>query len=239
MERSRIRVAPSLLSADFADLGAEIKRVEDAGVDILHLDVMDGHFVPNITFGPIIVGAIDRLTGSTLDVHLMISEPERYLRQFVDAGSDYVTFHVEAVTEAAPLLKMAHSLGAKSGIALNPATELGALDEILGLADLVVMMTVTPGFGGQSFISDVVPKIRHLYELRARKGWDFEIEVDGGVNKRTAAVAAWAGGDILVAGAAVFKTDDPGQAVKDIMSAGLEGLEKREDRDAFPLAPPA
>ena len=238
MNRPAVKVAPSLLSADFADLGAEIKRVEDVGVELLHVDVMDGHFVPNITFGPMIVEVISRLAESDLDVHLMISEPERYLEKFVEAGSDYVTFHVEAVARAAPLLEKARELGARPGIALNPATDLEGLDEVLGLSDLVVMMTVNPGFGGQKFITEVVPKIRALYELRAERGWDFEIEVDGGVNLHTAPVAAWAGGDILVAGAAVFKSGDPQQAVRDIARAGLEGLARREDRGAFPLAPP-
>jgi ribulose-phosphate 3-epimerase len=238
MQKSGIKVAPSLLSADFADLQAQIKLVEDAGAGLLHVDVMDGHFVPNITFGPMMVGVIKRLARSPLDVHLMISEPERYLERFIEAGSDYVTFHVEAVSEAGPLLEKARVLGAKPGIALNPATELAGLDHILGLSDLVVMMTVNPGFGGQGFLREVVPKIRALYELRARQGWDFEIEVDGGVNVKTASLAAWAGGDILVAGAAVFKSDDPAKAVREIHAAGLEGLLKREDSGAFPLAPP-
>jgi ribulose-phosphate 3-epimerase len=239
VNQSRIRVAPSLLSADFADLAAEIKMVEEVGVDLLHVDVMDGHFVPNITFGPMIVDVIRRLASSHLDVHLMISEPARYLEKFIKAGSDYVTFHVETVSQARPLLEEARRLGARPGIALNPATELMGLEDVLAASDLVVMMTVNPGFGGQSFIAEVVPKIRALYDLRAEKGWEFEIEVDGGVNVKTAEVAAWAGGDILVAGAAIFKSPDPRQAVRDIESAGLKGLEKRADSTAFPLAPPA
>jgi ribulose-phosphate 3-epimerase len=237
VDRSKIRVAPSLLSADFADLAAEIRRVEDAGVDLLHVDVMDGHFVPNITFGPMMVDVIHRLAASELDVHLMISEPERYLEKFVKAGSDYVTFHVEAAAEARPLLEKARALGARPGIALNPATDLGGLDAVLEASDLVVMMTVNPGFGGQHFIAEVVPKIRSLYDLRARKGWEFDIEVDGGVNVETAPVAAWAGGDILVAGAAVFRSGDPAGAVREIESAGLHGLARRGDAGAFPLAP--
>ncbi len=238
MDTARIRVAPSLLSADFADLAAQIEQVEDAGVNLLHVDVMDGHFVPNITFGPMMVDVIRRLARSELDVHLMISEPARYLENFVRAGSDYITFHVEAVGEAGPLLRAARALGARPGIALNPATGLKDLDGVLEASDLVVMMTVNPGFGGQRFLTEVVPKIRALYELRAEMGWEFEIEVDGGVNVETAEVAAWAGGDILVAGAAVFKAEDPRQAVRDIAAAGLKGVAKREDNAAFPLAPP-
>ncbi len=238
MDTDRVRVAPSLLSADFADLASEIKRVEEAGVDLLHIDVMDGHFVPNITFGPMMVGAIKRLASSDLDVHLMISEPHRYLDRFVEAGSDYVTFHVEAVGEAGPLLEEARALGARPGVAVNPATGLEGLDDVLAACDLVVMMTVNPGFGGQAFMREVVPKIRALYDLRAERGWEFEIEVDGGVNAETAEVAAWAGCDILVAGAAVFKSGDPGRAVREIARAGLRGLGKRGDTSAFPLAPP-
>jgi ribulose-phosphate 3-epimerase len=230
---SAVRIAPSLLSADFSDLGVAIKTVEDAGVTMLHVDVMDGHFVPNITFGPIVVRAIRKLARSDLDVHLMISEPARYLKDFIDSGSTYVTFHVEAIDEARGLVEKAQALGAKAGIAINPETSLDAAEPVLEVADLIVMMTVHPGFGGQGFIRNVVPKIRDLYDLRGSRGYGFQIEVDGGVNLETAPVAAWAGGDILVAGAAVFKSDDPAAQVKAIARAAGEGLAKRSDPGAF------
>jgi ribulose-phosphate 3-epimerase len=224
-----VRIAPSLLSADFADLAGAITRVEGAGVEILHVDVMDGHFVPNITFGPMIVEAIHRLSHSDLDVHLMISDPEAYLERFVESGSTYVTFHVEAASRAKELVEKAHSLGVKSGLAINPATPLGPATEVLEIADIMVMMTVSPGFGGQGFIRGVIPKIRALYDLRESKGYGFEIEVDGGVSLETAPIAAWAGADILVAGAAVFRSGDPPGAVRALAEAAMAGLARRDD----------
>jgi ribulose-phosphate 3-epimerase len=232
-----LRIAPSLLSADFADLKGAIATVERAGVDILHLDVMDGHFVPNITIGPFIIEAIRRVSKSDLDVHLMIENPEKYLERFVRAGSTYVTFHVEATAEAKRLVDVARALGAKAGVAINPGTSLEAAAPVLEVADIMVMMTVNPGFGGQSFIADVVPKIRELYELKVARGYGFEIEVDGGIGVDTAPIVAWAGADILVAGAAVYRTADPAGAVRAIAEAGRRGLALRHDPRAFPLAP--
>ena len=219
-----LRIAPSLLSADFSRLGEAIRTVEDAGVDLLHVDVMDGHFVPNITFGPIIVKAIRKLAESDLDVHLMIAEPAAYLERFIEAGATYVTFHVEAVEEAGPLLEEARARGVKAGIAVNPETSLDAARPVLEASDLVVMMTVHPGFGGQGFIRDVVPKIKALRDLREAEGYDFEIEVDGGINLETAPLAARAGADILVAGAAVFRSENPAAAVRAIADAAAAGL---------------
>jgi ribulose-phosphate 3-epimerase len=220
----KVRIAPSLLSADFSRLEDAIRVVEDAGVDMLHVDVMDGHFVPNITFGPIIVKAISKLARSELDVHLMISDPAKYLDKFIDAGAGYVTFHVEAASEAVPLLQRARRLGVKAGIAINPETSLDVARPALEMSDLVVMMTVHPGFGGQTFLREVVPKIKALYDLREVQGHAFEIEVDGGVTVETAPEAARAGGDILVAGAAVFKSPDPAAAVRAIAQAAGEAL---------------
>jgi ribulose-phosphate 3-epimerase len=237
MTRPSLRIAPSLLSADFTDLKGAIAAVERAGVDILHLDVMDGHFVPNITIGPFIIEAIRRVSKSDLDVHLMIENPEKYLERFVRAGSTYVTFHVEATAEARRLVDEARALGVKAGLAINPGTSLQAAAPVLEVADIMVMMTVNPGFGGQSFIADVVPKVRELYELKAARGYGFEIEVDGGIGVDTAPIAAWAGADILVAGAAVYKTVDPAGAVRAIAEAGRRGLALRHDPHAFPLAP--
>jgi ribulose-phosphate 3-epimerase len=237
MTEPALRIAPSLLSADFADLRGAIAVVERAGVDVLHVDVMDGHFVPNITIGPFIVEAIRRVAKSDLDVHLMIENPERYLERFVKAGSTYLTFHVEATDEARQLVETAKALGARAGVALNPKTSLDSARAVLEIADIMVMMTVNPGFGGQGFIAEVVPKIRELYELKVAKGYTFEIEVDGGIGVDTAPAAAWAGADILVAGAAIYKTADPAGAVRAIRDAGRQGLARRSDRRAFPLAP--
>ena len=218
-----LRIAPSLLSADFSRLGEAIGTVEDAGVTLLHVDVMDGHFVPNITFGPIIVKAIRKLARAELDVHLMISDPTAYLERFIEAGADYVTFHVEALEDAEPLLARARQLGAKAGVAVNPETSLDLARPVLEASDLVVMMTVHPGFGGQGFIRDVVPKIKALHDLREAEGHSFEIEVDGGVNLETAPLARRAGADILVAGAAVFRSENPAAAVRAIAEAARGG----------------
>jgi ribulose-phosphate 3-epimerase len=220
-----VRIAPSLLSVDFSRLEEAITTVEGEGASLLHVDVMDGHFVPNITFGPIIVRAIRKIARSELDVHLMISDPAAYLERFVEAGATYVTFHVEVLEAASALLEKARTLGAKAGIAVNPETPLDVARPVLEAADLVVMMTVHPGFGGQRFIGEVVPKIRALYELREDRGYHFEIEVDGGVGIDTAAEAARAGGDILVAGAAIFKSEDPAAAFRAIAAAARKGLE--------------
>jgi ribulose-phosphate 3-epimerase len=204
---------------------------------MLHVDVMDGHFVPNITIGPFVVEAIRRVARSDLDVHLMITDPAKYLERFVKAGSTYVTFHVEAVPQAKGLVEQAKALGVKAGVAINPATSLEPALPVLEIADIIVMMTVNPGFGGQGFIAEVVPKIRQLYDLKVSRGYRFEIEVDGGIGLDTAPVAAWAGADILVAGAAVYKTGDPAAAVRAIAAAARQGLERRADPRAFPLAP--
>lgn len=237
MTGPRVRIAPSLLSADFADLKGAVACVEDAGAEILHVDVMDGHFVPNITLGPFIVEAIRRVARSDLDVHLMIEDPAAYLERFVKAGSTYITFHVEAAQDAKPLIERAQSLGVKAGVALNPATGLEAVRPVLEIVDIIVMMTVNPGFGGQGFNNEVVPKIREIHDLKVARGYRFLIEVDGGVGPETAPIAAWAGADILVAGAAVYKQPDPAEAFRAIAAAARRGLDMRHDPAAFPLAP--
>ncbi|MDI6807878.1 MAG: ribulose-phosphate 3-epimerase [Candidatus Eisenbacteria bacterium] len=219
-----IRIAPSLLSCDFSRLKEEIEKVESGGADLLHIDVMDGHFVENMTFGPIIVEAIRKLTELELDVHLMIENPEKYIERFMRAGSDYLTIHEETADNALELLSSIKKLGGKPGLALNPDTKLDAIRQLYPSCDLVLLMTVYPGFGGQGFISDVLPKIEAVRKAKREGGFKFEIEVDGGINEHTAALASRAGAEILVAGNAIFKSPDPAASVRKIMAAGEKGL---------------
>lgn len=198
-------IAPSLLSADFADLGAEIKKVEDAGAHWLHIDVMDGNFVPNLTIGMPVVKSIKPKAKIPLDVHLMIEKPERYIEEFINAGSDYLTIHIESTDDVGGCLKKMKSLGAKAGITLRPGTALTAIEKYLPLVDLVLVMSVEPGFGGQSFKAEQLEKVKSLVELRKNNPTKFLIEIDGGVNAETAKLCWQAGCDVLVAGSAVFK----------------------------------
>jgi len=201
-------VLPSLLSADFSRLGEEIRSVEEAGAGILHLDVMDGRFVPNLTFGPIVVRAIRALSSATLDTHLMVREPGHLIPAFREAGADWLSIHAEACADVAGTLETIRSSGAKPGLVLNPPTP---LDTILPWIDRIhhlLIMTVNPGFGGQSFMNEVVPKIREARRVRDERSHDFRIEVDGGVNRKTAPVVREAGGELLVAGSAVFGAAD-------------------------------
>lgn len=202
---NKVLIAPSILSADFADLKNEMQKVTDAGADWLHVDVMDGHFVPNITIGMPVVKAVKPYAKIPLDVHLMIDRPERYIEQFVAAGSDYLTLHVESTTELESSLKKIRALGAKAGLTLRPGTSVEKLKPYLSLVDLVLVMTVEPGFGGQSFMADQVAKISQLNKWRAEGLGNFLIEVDGGVALATAPQCIQAGADVLVAGNAVFK----------------------------------
>lgn len=194
-----ILIAPSLLSADFSKLGQEVEAVEKAGADWLHVDVMDGHFVPNITIGPVVVKAIKKKSSVPLDVHLMIDSPEKYIKSFAEAGSDIITFHAEVSNSQESLVNLIHSFGKKAGISIKPKTKLSAIVNILRFVDLVLIMTVEPGFGGQKFRKEVLPKIE---ELRSRYMGD--IAVDGGVNKDTSKLVIKSGANILVAGTAVF-----------------------------------
>ena len=198
------KIAPSILSADFTRLYEEIKAVERAGVDYIHVDVMDGHFVPNITFGPLIVKALRKITELPLDVHLMISEPDRYIEAFVAAGADIVTVHAEASLHLHRTVQKIKSMGKRAGVSLNPATPLDVLDYVLNDLDLVLLMTVNPGFEAQEFIDSVVPKIKSLRQEIDKRGLKLEIEVDGGINEDTIGIASSAGADVFVAGSAIF-----------------------------------
>jgi len=202
------KIAPSILSADFSRLGEEIRAVEAGGADYIHVDVMDGHFVPNITIGPLVVEAVRKITSLPLDVHLMISNPEMYIPEFAKAGADIIVIHAEATVHLHRALQLIKSFGKKAGVALNPATSLSALEYVLGDLDLVLLMTVNPGFGGQSFIDTCIPKIQSLRGMLDRLGLETELEVDGGVKTDNIDRISHAGADVFVAGSAVFGSRD-------------------------------
>ncbi|MCM3079903.1 ribulose-phosphate 3-epimerase [Brevibacillus invocatus] len=212
-----VKIAPSILSANFARLSEEIQDVERGGADWIHVDVMDGHFVPNITIGPLIVDAIRPVTKLPLDVHLMIEEPDRYIPQFAKSGADWITVHQEACRHLHRTIYLIKEQGVKAGVVLNPATPLVTIESLLPDLDMVLLMTVNPGFGGQSFISSVVPKIRELRRMLDERGLGHvEIEIDGGVNKDTGRHCIEAGATVLVAGNAVFNQPDRAQAIATI-----------------------
>jgi len=214
-----VQIAPSLLSADFARLGDAVAAAERAGADMIHFDVMDGHFVPNITIGPPVLQSLARVSRLPIDVHLMIENPDRYVQAFVEAGAASITVHVEAVVHLHRVVHLIKSLGAKAGVALNPATPVGVLEEIAGDLDYVLVMTVNPGFGGQTFIPRSESKVRAMRDLLRREGSRAPIEVDGGIDLRTAPRIVAAGADILVAGNAVFGSPDPERAIRDLRAA--------------------
>jgi len=209
-----IKIAPSILSADFLKLGHEVKAAEEAGADLLHVDIMDGHFVPNITIGPAVVEAVKNATSLPLDVHLMIEQPDRYLKDFITAGADYVTVHYEASVHLHRTVQMIRELGVKAGVSLNPATSVWALEHILPDIDYVLLMSVNPGFGGQSYIPQTTDKIKILKNMLGEKGIPALIEVDGGVKLDNTAEVVSAGADILVMGSAFFHSGDYGEFVK-------------------------
>ncbi|MBM41881.1 MAG: ribulose-phosphate 3-epimerase [Acidobacteria bacterium] len=214
-----VRLAPSILSADFATLGAAVQLAQAGGADLIHVDVMDGHFVPNITIGPPVVRSLARIATKPLDVHLMVSNPDLYLEAFVDAGAGMLSVHVEAVTHLHRTIERIKQLGAEAGVVLNPATPVGALDEIVRFVDFVLVMSVNPGFGGQRFIPGSERKIRQVRRLLDEAGNSAEIEVDGGIDTSNIADVVEAGAGIVVAGAAVFGQPDPTQAVRDLRTA--------------------
>lgn len=209
-----LKIAPSLLSADFAALGAEIAAVEEGGADLLHVDVMDGHFVPNLTMGPPIVRSIKRVAKVPLDVHLMIEEPDRYIAAFVDAGAAMISVHVEVLPHLHRTLQLIKSLGARAGVAINPATPISAIEEVAGDVDHVLVMSVNPGFGGQAFIPRSESKIRAIRKLLDAAGNRAPVEVDGGVDLTNAPRVVAAGAEILVAGQSIFGTGDPARATR-------------------------
>lgn len=219
-----IKIAPSILAADFSKLAEEVKAVEEAGAKLIHIDVMDGHFVPNITMGPIVVDALRPVTNLPLDVHLMIENPDQYIEEFVNAGADYITVHVEACRHLHRTIQLIRSLGAKPGVVLNPHTPVETIQHVLEDIDLVLLMTVNPGFGGQKFIHSVVPKIETLAGMIKEKNLNVEIEIDGGINAETIKSCAQAGASIFVAGSAIYGQEDRKAALQSILTAGEEAI---------------
>jgi ribulose-phosphate 3-epimerase len=214
-----VKVAPSILSADFSRLAEEVKRVEAGGADLLHIDVMDGHFVPNITLGPPVISSLKGKTDLAFDVHLMIENPERFIDDFIKAGADIITVHVESSVHLHRLVNYIKSQGIKPGVALNPSTPLTGLQYILDDVYMVLIMSVNPGFGGQKFIPGMIEKIRELNKIVQQNKPDILIEVDGGINEDNALEIIKAGADILVAGSAIYKSTNPGNVIKKLKRA--------------------
>jgi ribulose-phosphate 3-epimerase len=211
-----VQIVPSILSADFARLGEEIARVERGGAQMLHVDIMDGHFVPNLTIGPPVVKSIRKITQLALDVHLMITDPDKYAPLFIEAGADQVSVHYEAATHLDRTVRMIQSEGARAGVVLNPATPVSLLEDILDVVDYVLVMSVNPGFEGQQFIPNALKKIRRLDEMRRERRLGFAIEIDGGVSRENVAEIVQSGCNWLVAGSAVFHSADAAATVKEM-----------------------
>lgn len=222
--RSPLQLAPSLLSADFAALGSQIAAVERGGADVIHVDVMDGHFVPNITIGAPVVRAIKRVATRPLDVHLMIEEPDRYIADFRQAGADLISVHVEAVPHLHRTIDLIKGLGAKAGVALNPSTPVTAISEVAADVDFVVVMSVNPGFGGQAFIEHSLDKVRRVRQILADAGSSAPIEIDGGVDLTNITRIVTAGASMLVAGQAIFGSPDPEAATRELRAAAAAAL---------------
>ncbi|MGD0857095.1 MAG: ribulose-phosphate 3-epimerase [Dehalococcoidia bacterium] len=220
MKRNKIKIAPSILSADFSCLGDQVREVVKAGADYIHVDVMDGHFVPNITIGIPVVKSLSKITRVPLDVHLMIEKPENYIERFAEAGSGIITVHAEACVHLDSTIKAIKRTGVRAGVSINPATPLTAIEEILSMVDMVVIMTVNPGFGGQEFIFPVVDKLARLKQILHDRKINIEIEVDGGITVETAQIAVKAGANVLVAGSAIFNSGQGiGRAFKELRNS--------------------
>jgi ribulose-phosphate 3-epimerase len=224
-----VLIAPSILSADFSALGTAIAAVERGGADLIHVDVMDGHFVPNITIGVPVVASLKRIAKAPLDVHLMITDPDRYIGPFAEAGASMISVHVEVLPHLHRTVHAIKGLGAKAGVVLNPSTPVGALEEIAGDVDFVLVMSVNPGFGGQTFIARSTSKVQQVRALLDRSNNPAPVEIDGGIDLHTVGGVVAAGARILVAGSAIFHTPDPEQATRDLKAAAL-------DAAAFPTA---
>ncbi len=221
-----IRISPSILSADFTKLGDEIRRVEEGGADMIHVDVMDGHFVPNITLGPVIVEAVRRVTDLPIDVHLMIEDPGKYAPVFIDAGATYVVFHSEVCPEPGELIERIRHLGGRPGLAINPPNPATQVERFLSAIDLVLVMTVHPGFSGESFIADVMPKLRQIADWKAERELGFLIAVDGGVGPETAPAVVENGGEVLAAASAIFRAEDPAAAIRELREIAERALSR-------------
>lgn len=218
-EDEKMKLAPSILSADFANLARDIQLVEDGGADYIHVDVMDGHFVPNITFGADTVAAIRPVTKLPLDCHLMVEYPENYIKQFAAAGADIITVHPESTPHIHRVIQLIKDQGVKAGIALNPGTPIETMTHVLGIVDLVLVMTVNPGYGGQSFIPEMLKKIKKTKEIKDREGYTYEIQVDGGIAEQTAKQCKEAGATVFVAGSYIYNAEDPLNQLNVLMDA--------------------
>lgn len=219
-----MKIAPSILSADFANLASEVKKVEQAGAEYLHIDIMDGHFVSNLTFGANVVQALRPHSKLVFDCHMMVEQPEKYVADFAKAGADMMGVHVEATAHLHSVLSLIKAAGMKAEVVLNPGTPVSAISEVLPMVDQVLVMTVDPGFGGQSFLPETMPKVAQLAAARKKNQWHFDIEVDGGLNDQTVKQALEAGADVIVAGSYIFGADDPAQSIAALRKASEKQL---------------